>query len=215
MINAVLFDLDGTFADTAPDLGYALNRQRAKHGLPALSIEVIRPEASNGARGLLRVGFGIVPEDAGYAAMREEFLQLYAENICRDTRLFPGIAELLAELDRRALPWGIVTNKPHRFTLPLLENLQMAHRAACIISGDTTAYSKPHPEPLLAASRAISIPPRECVYVGDDKRDVEACLAAGMHAVIAMYGYLGNGTDPQTWGADRLIEHPEDLLKYL
>lgn len=215
MIKAVLFDLDGTFADTAPDLGDALNRQRASRGLAPLPLEVIRPEASAGARGLLRIGFGIVPEDEGYDAMREEFLELYARNLCRETRLFPGIPELLGALESRGLPWGIVTNKPHRFTQPLLEKLNVGQRAACIVSGDTTPHPKPHPEPLLAAARALSAPPGECVYVGDDKRDVEACLAAGMRSVVALYGYLGNGTDPATWGADGLIERPENLLSHL
>lgn len=215
MIKAVLFDLDGTLADTAPDLGYALNRQRLSRGLPALSLEQIRPQASAGARGLLKLGFNLNPQDQEYPALREEFLDLYSECLYQSTKLFEGITELLEEIEKRAMPWGIVTNKPQRFTLPLLERLQLTRRAACVVSGDTCANPKPHPEPLLAASRAIGLAPQECIYVGDDKRDTEACLAAGMRSLIAGWGYLGNGSDPKTWGAHVMIDKPQDLLGYL
>lgn len=215
MIKAVFFDLDGTLADTAPDLGHALNRQRSARGLPALPLELIRTEASAGARGLLGLGFSIGPDDLGYQAMRDEFLNFYAERLCHDTRLFPGIAELLDQLDARALSWGIVTNKPARFTLPLMQLLGLSQRAACIISGGDTAHSKPHPEPLLAASSALAVAPAACIYLGDDMRDVEASLAAGMEPVIARYGYLGNSHPPESWGARYLIDHPQELLAYL
>ncbi|MDE2366930.1 MAG: HAD hydrolase-like protein, partial [Betaproteobacteria bacterium] len=155
MIKAVLFDFDGTLANTAPDLGHALNRQRIARGLSALPIELIRTEASAGARGLLGLGFNIKPGDAGYDVMRTEFLDFYAEHLFRETHLFPGVAELLNQLDARNLPWGIVTNKPARFTLPLMQDLGLSRRAACVISGGDTAHSKPHPEPLLAASGAM------------------------------------------------------------
>jgi phosphoglycolate phosphatase len=215
MIKAVLFDLDGTLADTAPDLGYALNRQRIARSLAALPIELIRTEASAGARGLLGLGFGIKPGDAGYDAMRAEFLDFYAEHLCRETCLFPGVAELLDQLDARGLPWGIVTNKPARFTLPLMQELGLGQRAACIVSGGDTTHSKPHPEPLLTASGSMEISPAECIYLGDDIRDVQASLAAGMEPVIAKYGYLGSISPPEAWGARYLIDEPQELLGYL
>jgi phosphoglycolate phosphatase len=215
MVKAILFDLDGTLANTAPDLGHALNRQRIARGLPALPIELIRTEASAGARGLLGLGFNIKPGDPGYDAMRAEFLDFYAERLCHETTLFPGIMELLDELDGRRVPWGIVTNKPARFTLPLMQELGLSSRAACIISGGDTAHSKPHPEPLLAASKAMTITPGECIYLGDDMRDVQASLAAGMEPVVARYGYLGSVSPPETWGARYLIDEPRELLGYL
>jgi N-acetyl-D-muramate 6-phosphate phosphatase len=214
-IRAVLFDLDGTLADTAPDLGLALNRQRKKRGLTALPIEQIRPHASAGARGLLKIGFELDPGHPEYDSMRTEFLGLYAEHICRDTRLFDGVLEMLSGLEERHLRWGVVTNKPARFTLPLLELLGLASRAACVVSGDTTPYPKPHPAPLLAASEKLGLTPAECLYLGDDRRDVEASLAAGMPCFIAAYGYLGSGGDPLTWGASRLVQRPLDLLQLL
>ena len=147
--------------------------------------------------------------------MRDEFLDFYAARLCHDTRLFPGITELLDQLDARSLPWGIVTNKPARFTLPLMQLLGLSQRAACIISGGDTTHSKPHPEPLLAASSALAVAPAACIYLGDDMRDVEASLAAGMEPVIARYGYLGNSHPPESWGARYLIDHPQDLLAYI
>ena len=212
---AVLFDLDGTLADTAPDLGYALNEQRRRHGLPALSQETIRPQASHGARGLLQLGFGITPEDANFSQMREEYLQLYETHICLHTRLFPGTDELLVQLEQRGIAWGVVTNKPTRFTLPLLEKLHLTERAACIISGDTTANAKPHPEPLLTAAKEIGITPESCLYIGDAERDVEAAIAAGMTALIANYGYLGADDHPDKWGAQGRINTPQDILAFL
>ncbi|MBI4206105.1 MAG: phosphoglycolate phosphatase [Betaproteobacteria bacterium] len=214
MIQAVLFDLDGTFADTAPDLAYALNRMRAARGLPPLPTEATRPVASMGARGLLGVGFNIVPDHPEYAAMREEFLGLYEQNLCRHTRLFPGMPELLDAVEARGLRWGIVTNKAERFTRPLLDLLQVGKRAACVIGGDTTPHIKPHPAPLLAASRTLALAPERCAYVGDDRRDVEAGRAAGMKTVAVTYGYL-NGGIPQDWGADAVIQRPQDLLAHL
>lgn len=215
MIKAILFDFDGTLADTAPDLGHALNRQRIARGLPALSIEQIRPQASAGSRGLLGLGFNIKPVDSDYEPMRDEFLDFYTQRLCHDTCLFPGIDGLLDQLEARNLPWGIVTNKPARFTHPLIQMLGLAHRVACVICGDETTHTKPHPEPLLTASSKIATPPTHCVYLGDDIRDVQASLAAGMQPIIARYGYLGNDQPPETWGARYLIDHPEELLTYL
>ncbi|MGD9788858.1 MAG: HAD-IA family hydrolase [Sulfuricellaceae bacterium] len=215
MIQAVLFDLDGTLVDTAPDLGYALNLQRSLHGLPPLSFDAIRPQASHGARGLLMLGFGLKPEDSGFNPMRQEFLQLYADNLCRHSRLFDGVAEALAELEARKLPWGVVTNKPARFTEPLLSLLDLAERAACVVSGDTCPEPKPHPGPLLHASSLIGIPAGQCLYVGDAERDVEAARKAGMPCIVAHYGYLGENDAPDAWGADGLIHRPQELLNFL
>lgn len=215
MIEAILFDFDGTIADTAPDLGHALNRQRIARGLSPLPITLIRTQASAGSRGLLNLGFNLKPDDSEYEAMRDEFLRFYAERLYHDTRLFPGIANVLDQLDANQLPWGIVTNKPARFTKPLVQALALHQRAACIISGDDTVNTKPHPEPLLTACRRINVSPNKCIYLGDDIRDIKASLAAGIKPIVARYGYLGNDTSPETWGAAHLIDHPEDLLNYI
>jgi 2-phosphoglycolate phosphatase len=212
---AALFDLDGTLADTAPDLAHVLNLQLRARGRTELPVAALRQYVSHGARGMLRAGFGMEPEHAGYAALRDEFLDLYAKNLYRETRLFPGMLELLTTLERRGIAWGIVTNKLERFTLPLVEALGLATRAGCVVGGDTTGRAKPHPDPLLEASRRIGIEPRDCCYVGDDERDVQAGQAAGMTAVVALYGYLGDGKPPQEWGAEVFIKHPLDLLKLL
>jgi phosphoglycolate phosphatase len=214
MIQAVLFDLDGTFADTAADLGHALNCMRAARGLSPLPIEATRPVTSLGARGLLGIGFEIAPGHARYTAMREEFLGIYEQNLCRQTCLFPGMLELLDAVEARRLRWGIVTNKAERFARPLLDLLRVGKRADCIVGGDTTPNIKPHPDPLLAACRILALAPGSCVYVGDDRRDVEAGRAAGMKTVAVTYGYL-NGGVPEAWGADAVIHRPQELLDHL
>ena len=214
-IRAVLFDLDGTLVDTAPDLGYALNLQRARHGLPPLADDVIRPQASHGARGLLGIGFDLHPDDTKFASMREEFLQLYADNICRHSRPFDGILELLAALDARQLKWGVVTNKPARFTEPLMSILDLAERATCIVSGDTCPQPKPHPAPMLAAAELCGLTPAQCLYLGDAERDIQAANAAAMPALVAAWGYLDTADQPLTWGAHAQILHPLDTLDYL
>ena len=214
MIKAVLFDLDGTFADTAPDLARAVNIMRAARNLAPVAEEATRPVTSHGARGLLAAGFGMTPEHPDYAAMRQEFLDLYARDLCVDTRLFPGMPELLKGLEARGLKWGIVTNKAERFAKPLMELLEPGGRCACVVGGDTTGRTKPDPAPLLAASRLIGIAPEASVYVGDDRRDVEAGRAAGMMTIAVRYGYL-NGSDPETWGADAVVNTPEDVLAHL
>jgi len=214
-LRAILFDLDGTLADTAPDLGYVLNLQRLARGLEELPLERLRPVVSQGARGLLRVGFGLTPGCDNYEAMREEFLDLYARNLMRHTRLFEGVVPLLDALERQSLAWGVVTNKLARFTDPLLEALGLAQRAGCIVSGDTCARAKPHPDPLLEAARRLGSPAAACMYVGDDERDMQAGLAAGMLPVVALYGYLGENPAPHDWEAHAAIERPLDLLQML
>ena len=214
-MQAVLLDLDGTLADTAPDLGHALNLQRERHGLPPLPQDIIRPYASHGTVGLFDIGFGLTPQDARFAPMREEYLALYTANLCLHTTLFPGMAELLDELEGKGIAWGVVTNKPARFTNPLLEQLGLIGRAASVVSGDTCSHPKPHPEPLLCAAREIGVAPQSCLYVGDAERDIEAARAAGMFALIAGYGYLGAADRPETWGADGRIDDPLGILAFL
>jgi phosphoglycolate phosphatase len=209
---AVLFDLDGTLADTAADLGYALNLQRSSRGLEAIPLDLVRPHASAGARGLLRLGFGLDSHHPDYEAMRSEFLDLYARHLSRSTVLFPGMAETLFELDQRRMPWGIVTNKPSRFTIPLLSALGLSERSACTVCGDMVSAPKPHPAALLEAAARLAVPPGACLYVGDDERDVVAARAAGMDSVIALYGYLGDGRPPGDWGASAVIDSPSDLF---
>lgn len=215
MTKAVLFDLDGTLADTALDLGHALNQQRLRHGLPPLPHERIRPCASHGTVGLLGIGFNLTPADPAFPSMKEEYLGLYAGNLARLTRIFDGMNETLDALEQRHLPWGVVTNKPARFTEPLMAALGLDRRAATIISGDTCSRPKPDPEPLLCASREIGIPPEQCLYVGDAQRDMEAAIAAGMRPVVALYGYLGEDDHPEEWAARDLIATPQDLLRLL
>jgi len=213
--SAVLFDLDGTLADTAPDLGYALNRQRLARGMPELPIESVRAHASSGARGLLKAGFNLHPGDPDYEAMRDEFLEIYEQNIARDSELFPGMPSVLEQIEGRGMQWGIVTNKAERFTFPLLRALGLAERAGVVICGDTTPNPKPHPDPLIAASGKLGIEPSLCLYVGDDERDVQAGRAAGMKVFVARYGYLGNGRPPEDWGAQGFIDSPMELLDAL
>jgi len=212
---AVLFDLDGTLADTAPDLGGAVNRLRAEQGLEPLAIEVMRSRASSGARGLLNAGFGLTPESEGYQVLRDRFLELYAEKLCVETQLFDGIPELLASIEARKLPWGIVTNKAKRFTEPLLERLGFGKRAACVVSGDSTPHIKPHPAPLELAAALLQLPPAACLYLGDDLRDAQGARAAGMRFAAAGWGYLGEGADPRTWDAEAVLSHPRDVINLI
>lgn len=215
-MRAVLFDFDGTLADTAPDLGAALNKMLVDRGRPALTVDAVRPHASSGARGLLHVGFGVKPEDPGYEAMRLEFIANYSAAICVHTRLFPGIEDLLAVIESRGLAWGIVTNKAIRLTTPLVEQLGLAQRAGCVVGGDTTPHLKPHPASLLHAAGEIRIPPTECFYLGDDLRDIQAAKAAGMVSVAVEYGYGGSGSaGPRGWDAEAVIATPLELLPHL
>jgi N-acetyl-D-muramate 6-phosphate phosphatase len=210
---AVLFDLDGTLADTAPDLAAAVNRMRAMRNLEPAPYENLRPFASAGARGLLGAGFGITPQDDGFEAMRVEFLNNYENAICVHSKLFPGVDQLLSMIAERDLDWGIVTNKAARFTQALLPLLGLRH-AACVVSGDTTPYSKPRPEPLLEAARQLDIAPQDCVYIGDDLRDIQAAHAAGMFSIAAAWGYCGH-TEPTQWQANLILQLPETLFKFI
>lgn len=212
MPEAIFFDLDGTLADTAPDLAGALNCLLLEHGQPPLPHDLMRPHVSAGTRGMLHVGFAVAPGDAAYPALQKRFLDLYEASLCVGTRLFDGMAGVLDELDARDIRWGVVTNKPARFTLPLMKALGLAGRAAAIVSGDTTPKAKPDPLPLLHACELAGVAPHACVYVGDDQRDVEAGRAAGMRTLVATWGYLGTGLPIREWGADGLIDTPEDIL---
>ena len=215
MIQCVLFDLDGTLADTAPDLAGALNKMRADRGLPAMPLDPLRRMASSGARGLVGVGFGLKPGDSGYEEHKTEFLNNYAAALYVHSRLFDGIEHLLGDLERRGLPWGVVTNKASRFTDPLAQLIGFTGRAACVVSGDTTPHAKPHPAPLLHAAELCKVDPAACVYVGDDLRDIQAGKAAGMKTLAVTWGYLGEGEPPQAWGADAVIATPPEVLHHL
>jgi 2-phosphoglycolate phosphatase len=215
VIKAVLFDLDGTFADTAPDLAAALNHTRATRQLPPLPLTMLRPQASHGSRGLLKTGFGIEPGHPDYDALRDIFLNYYASNICVHTRLFDGTDQLVAALEQRGIQWGIVTNKPHRYTVPLMQALGYADRAACLVSGDTCAHAKPHPEPLLKACEVTGVAPAQCLYLGDDLRDMQAANAAGMRGIIASYGYVSADASAENWSAYGSIRQPTELIGYL
>ena len=215
MIEAVLLDLDGTFADTAPDLAAALNHVRGLHQLPPLPPETVRPQASHGSIGLLKLGFNIEPDAPNFAALRETFLNYYDTHICVHTTLFPGMAQLIETLEQRNLPWGIVTNKPHRFTVPLMQALGYARRAACLVSGDTCARAKPYPDPLLKASELLRVAPQHCLYLGDDQRDIQAGRAAGTKTLIARYGYIAAQENLAAWQADGTIHSPMELIAHL
>ena len=208
----ILFDLDGTLLDTAPDLGLALNMQRERHGLPPLPQAMIRPYASHGTKGLLSVGFGLTPEHAEFAAMRNEYLELYDQVFTRSPVLFEGIAELLSAIEGKGLRWGVVTNKPQRFTQPLLKAIQLDRRAACIVSGDDAPRAKPHPDTLLMACEQAGAKPSDCMYIGDAERDIEAARVAGMRSVVALYGYIDAHDKPHEWGADHAIHQPRELM---
>ncbi|PPD52897.1 MAG: phosphoglycolate phosphatase [Methylotenera sp.] len=212
MINTILFDLDGTLVDTAPDLGHALNIQLIRHGKPALSDAAIRPFASHGSRGLIGLGFGITPNDDNFIAMRDEYLSIYDTVFTRSPVLLDGIADLLQAIENKGLKWGIVTNKPRRFTQPLIKSMGLDKRAACVVSGDDAPQPKPSPATLLLACEQIGVKPENCIYLGDAERDIQAGKAAGMKSVVALFGYIDVTDKPEEWGADALISAPIDLL---
>lgn len=211
----LLFDLDGTLVDSAPDLAGAANDLRAEHGLPPLPLATLRPMVGAGARGMVGIAFGVTPEQPEFTALKDAFLDRYAQRLLVDTRLFDAVAPLLDQLDAGGLRWGIVTNKAMRFTAPIVEGLGLDRRAAVVIAGDTTPHAKPHPEPLLEAARRLGVAPAACAYVGDDLRDVQAGRAAGMATLAAAWGYLGQGEPVQAWGADHVMDHPGQLLNWL
>jgi len=215
VIEAVLFDLDGTLADTAPDLARTVNMMLASRGLAPVALEKVRPHVSQGARGMIMSAFAIGTSHPDFSAMRDEFLDLYAGNLCIDSRLFPGMESLLAHLEDESIAWGVVTNKMERLARPLIEGLGLGRRAAVVVGGDTCARAKPFPDPLLFAAAWMGIAPRNVLYVGDDERDVRAARAAGMPVVVAGYGYLGDGLPPAMWEADAILDSVADLERWI
>ncbi|QCB48534.1 HAD-IA family hydrolase [Hydrogenophaga sp. PAMC20947] len=214
-VRAVLFDLDGTLLDSAPDLAAAADQLRVRGGLPSLPLNQYRAHAGAGARGMLRVAFDIGPEHASFDQHKAAFFSLYERSLTERTVAFDGVDAMLAALNASGLAWGVVTNKAQRFALPLTGAMPMFNGAAAIVCGDTTPHAKPHPEPVLEAARRVGFAPADCIYVGDDLRDIQAGKAAGMRTVAACYGYLGPDADVDTWGADAKVNSPLELLKLL
>ena len=214
-IQAVLFDLDGTLIDSAPDLGAAADKMRLDRGLPSLPLERYRPMAGAGARGMLGEAFGLTPDHPDFPALREEFFTNYEACMTQRTHAFDGVPALIDALRAQGLQWGVVTNKSERFALPLTQAMPLFATAGAVVGGDTTPYAKPHPAPLLEAARRLGLAPGQCIYVGDDERDIVAGLAAGMATVAATYGYLGNKADTASWGAHVAINSPIELLQWL
>lgn len=212
---AVLFDLDGTLVDSAPDLAGATNELRVAQGLEPLPFGQLRPVVGSGARGLLAVALGVAPGDPRFDALRDDLLGRYEQRLLRETRVFEQMDPVLRRLDERGVPWGIVTNKVARFAVPVVTGLQLRERCAVLISGDTLPYTKPHPAPLLAAAQTLGLPAARCVYVGDDRRDVLAGRAAGMPTLAAAWGYLGNDESPHAWSSDAVLDAPAELLHWL
>jgi phosphoglycolate phosphatase len=214
-VQTVLFDLDGTLVDSAPDLTGAANELRHEHGRPALPYEALRPMVGAGARGMVGLAFGVKPGDADYEDLKARFLTLYAQRLLHSTTVFEGVWSVLDQLEHQGLGWGIVTNKAHHLALAVTEGLGLHARAGVLIGGDSTPYAKPHPEPLLEACRRLQAEPATCAYVGDDLRDIQAGRAAGMVTLAAGWGYLGQGEPIHEWGADSLLEQPQGLLHWL
>jgi phosphoglycolate phosphatase len=214
-IRAVLFDLDGTLIDSAPDLGAAADKMRTDRGMPSLPADRYRPMAGAGARGMLGEAFGLTPEHPDYEALREEFFVNYEKRMTHLTTVFEGVEQLIEQLLHKQMRWGVVTNKSARFTEPLTLSMPLFTTASAVVSGDTTSHAKPHPAPLLEAVARLGLAPDQCIYVGDDERDIIAGLAAGMGTVAATYGYLGMKADPLQWGAHAVINSPTELLQLL
>ena len=214
-VKAVLFDLDGTLIDSAPDLGAAADKMRVERGMPSLPLEQYRPMAGAGARGMLGIAFGMLPDHPEFPAMREEFFVNYERAMTERTVVFEGVQELVSGLLGLGLTWGVVTNKSMRFTGPLTRQMPLFASAGAVVGGDSTPHAKPHPAPLLEAARLLGVPARNCIYVGDDERDIVAGRAAGMPTVAASYGYLGSNAQTQLWNADVHISSPLELLAHL
>jgi phosphoglycolate phosphatase len=214
-VQAVLFDLDGTLVDSAPDLAGAANDLRAEHGMPPLPLQALRPMVGAGARGMVGLAFDKRPGDEGYEPLRERFLQIYGQRLLRETRVFDGIWPVLDAVEARGLAWGVVTNKAHHLAWQVVSGLGLHERSGVLIGGDTTPHSKPHPMPLLEGARGLSVAPQACVYVGDDLRDMQAGRAAGMASLAAAWGYLGQGEPVHEWGADAVLHDPAQLLHWL
>ena len=214
-LRAVLFDLDGTLVDTAPDMGAAVNQLRVEHGMKPLEAARIRPWVSHGSRGLLKIAFGVEADAANYAELRDRFLALYEKRLSAETKLFPGMQAVLDWLYAKGIDWGIVTNKPAWLTEPLLADLDISPPPRCVISGDTTEHHKPHPEPILLACRRLDVEPRDALYIGDAERDIQAAHAAGMPALAARYGYLQEHEDPADWAPDGMIAGPDEITDWI
>lgn len=214
-IRTVLFDLDGTLADTAPDLAAALNELLREEGRAPLSFARIRNYVSRGSRALVRLAFGEAVNQETFERLRQRFLAIYRQDLCRHTRLFPGMEEVLDYIESQGLRWAVVTNKPGWLTTPLMDALGLVHKAACVVSGDTTDQVKPHPKPLLHACELIDTRPHHCLYIGDDPRDIEAGKAAGLITLVALYGYIDEDQRPEEWEADGMIETPQQLIDWL
>jgi 2-phosphoglycolate phosphatase len=214
-VDLLLFDLDGTLVDSAPDLAGAANDLRAHHGLPPLPYTALRPLVGSGARGMVGAAFGTAPGDARFERLRDDFLARYADRLLQHTAVFDAMAPVLDALDAAGLPWGIVTNKAMRYAEPIVHALGLAQRTTVLIAGDTTPRTKPHPEPLLEAARRLGTAPGRCAYVGDDHRDMVAGRAAGMATLAAAWGYLGQGEPIDAWGADHILDAPPALLNWL
>jgi len=214
-VQAVLFDLDGTLIDSAPDLAAAANDMLALRGLPPRQLASLRPMAGAGARGMLGVAFGVAPGQGEYEALKAEFLDRYERRMLNQTACFAEVSSMLDALAQAQMRWGIITNKAERFALPITAALGLAARSLAVVGGDTTPHTKPHPAPLLEAARRLGVAPAHCIYVGDDERDIEAGRAAGMRTVAAAWGYLGQGAAVHAWGANIVIDHPQQLLNCL
>ena len=215
LTQAVLFDLDATLIDSAPDLGAAADKMRTDRGLESYPLERYRPHAGSGARGMLGVAFGITPDAPEFPELREEFFVAYERRMLLNTQVFDGVQALIEAIQARGLLWGVVTNKSMRFTDPLTRAMPLFASAGAIVSGDTTPHAKPHPEPLHEAARRLGVPSAACIYVGDDERDIIAGRAAGMRTVAATYGYMGSQADATLWQADASISSPMALLHLL
>lgn len=214
-LRTVLFDLDGTLVDTAPDIAAALNRVLVEQGKPALPYHHIRPVVSHGSTALIELAFGMTPADPTFVQLRDRFLDFYRDNLAVESALFPGMSDVLENIERQGLHWGVVTNKPAWLTEPLLDQLNLSSRTACVISGDTIPQRKPHPAPMLLACEQAGCEPEHCIYIGDAQRDVEAGKNAGMRTLVALFGYLSAEDKPESWGADGLLTDPLAILAWL